>query len=317
MGPPRSRSRRSRRGHRRRGVNFRILVPVAILFLLAVAGFLLYRNQSKDLPATVAAPGPSEVAQEGSTPAEETAGSPEEESGVRVVATGYVVLGGSLSCGFDDYSGGGFPERYATLYGEDHPGSYPQVTNLCKPNTPSDAMIATLSEPTTQDALSKADIISLDNGAIEWLQARWSYKAGSCGGDDGQDCLRTLYDRYTANRKAIDDAIDASRQPGSLVFATHYYNPWTAEDMGADTYAGDGGDDDFTVLSRYLRALSDYSEADAQARGWRFVDLGLMFNGANFDADMLAAGYTTPTDRIHLTSEGHAEWAEAMREETP
>ncbi len=84
MGPPRSRSRRSRRGHRRRGVNFRILVPVAILFLLAVAGFLLYRNQSKDLPATVAAPGPSESAQEGSTPAEETAGSPEEESGVRV-----------------------------------------------------------------------------------------------------------------------------------------------------------------------------------------------------------------------------------------
>jgi hypothetical protein len=234
----------------------------------------------------------------------------------QAVAPDYVVLGGSLSCGFND-SGGGFPERYATLYGEDHPGSYPQVTNLCKPNTPSDAMIATLSEPTTQDALSKADIISLDNGAIEWLQARWSYKAGSCGGADGQDCLRTLYDRYTANRKVIDDAIDASRQPGSLVFATHYYNPWTAEDMGADTYAGDGGDDDFTVLSRYLRALSDYSEADAQARGWRFVDLGLMFNGANFDADMLAAGYTTPTDRIHLTSEGHAEWAEAMREETP
>jgi hypothetical protein len=67
-------------------VNFRILVPFVMLFLV-VAGFLLYRDQLKDLDTTDTAPGPSEMVREEPTTAEETTGSSEEENGVRVVVS--------------------------------------------------------------------------------------------------------------------------------------------------------------------------------------------------------------------------------------
>ena len=66
---------------------------VVMLFFLVVAGFLLYRNQIKDLATTGTAPGPTEVVQEEPTTAEETTGSSEEENGVRVVV-GVVGAGG-------------------------------------------------------------------------------------------------------------------------------------------------------------------------------------------------------------------------------
>ena len=86
MGSPRRR-RRSRRHPHGRGVHFRILVLFVMLFLVIVAGFLLYRNQPKDLGTPVTAPEPTEMVQEEATMAEETSGSSEEENGVLVVVS--------------------------------------------------------------------------------------------------------------------------------------------------------------------------------------------------------------------------------------
>jgi hypothetical protein len=95
------RSRRRRRRRRGRGVRFWLVVLAVMLFLVSVAGFLLYWDQIKDLATVVTVPEPTEVVQEEPTTAEETSppleeeptideettGSPEEENGVRVVVS--------------------------------------------------------------------------------------------------------------------------------------------------------------------------------------------------------------------------------------
>jgi hypothetical protein len=124
------RSRRSRRERRGRGVIFWILLLGVMLFL--VVGFLLYWDQIKDLTTTLTAPGPTEVVQEepitaeetsspleeGPPIAEDTAGSPEEKNGVRVVVS--VVSAGGVGLSiledgqlvYDQVASPGFSEEF-------------------------------------------------------------------------------------------------------------------------------------------------------------------------------------------------------------
>ncbi len=93
-------------------------MPVVILFLLLVAGFLLYRNLFNDLATTDTAPGPTEVVQEEPTIAEETTGSSEEENGVRVVVDVVGTRGVGLSIRedgrlvYDQVTSPGFSEEF-------------------------------------------------------------------------------------------------------------------------------------------------------------------------------------------------------------
>jgi cytoskeletal protein RodZ len=107
------RTRRSRRRERRgRGVMFWILLLVVILFLVGVAGFLLYLDQIKGLATTVAAPGPTEVVQEEEpTTAEETSSPPEEEPTIAEETTKSDEVADDEAANRDGLLGSVFSER--------------------------------------------------------------------------------------------------------------------------------------------------------------------------------------------------------------
>src|SRR3712207_5193089 len=100
----------------------------------------------------------------------------------------YVALGDSLATGFGAFKG--YVPRY-DAYIETDTGVAVTRTNLGQNGWTSSQLLSALrNDPTFRRATREAEIVTWNIGGNDLRAARKSYKQGTCGGFDNQDCRR-------------------------------------------------------------------------------------------------------------------------------
>ncbi len=114
----------------------------------------------------------------------------------------YVALGDSLATGYGAFVKGYVP-RYEA-YVETDTGVAVTRTNLAQNKWTSSQLLSALrNDPTFRRATREAEIVTWNIGGNDLRAARKSYKQGTCGGDDNQDCLRASVAKLETNWDAI------------------------------------------------------------------------------------------------------------------
>ncbi len=205
-------------------------------------------------------------------------------------AASYVSLGDSLAWNV------GYVEMYAGHLAADL-GVQVNTTKLGVGGWQSSNLRYALEQGVThRDAVSHADVVTWDIGINDLNGARIAYKSGTCGGADGQDCLRYALAMFEENWDAIIQQLldlTAGREVTLLTF-----DPYRAF-MDADV--ADGTVDVFTP---YWDAASLHVHETSTAAGVGVADVYRAFNGPSGTEDADAKGYYI-ADNIHLSDAGN------------
>lgn len=142
-----------------------------------------------------------------------------------------------------------------------------------------------------RSALSHADLVTYQTGINDFFRARTSYVAGSCGGADNQDCLRSMVQQFDANWDALVSEIariapHAAKRTMNIYYSTIRY----------DTDHGDAG-----TLNGYVTQINQHIAANP---GAPLVDAHEIYNGPGGDQDPAAKGYLL-ADAVHPDWLGH------------
>ncbi len=219
-------------------------------------------------------------------------------------ALSYVALGDSLATGYG--ADRGYVDRYAGLL-RAQTGATVEVRNLGVNGLTSRQLRAGIEgDRRVRDAVRRADVVTINIGANDLLQARSKYQSGNCGGADNQDCLREAVAGFRANWDAIlAGVITDLRSPGTTVIrAMDFYNPSVAVDAATVSWPAAGAND-FVVFKEYLEQVNSHIAASSNARGVLHAEVYESFNGPNGDEDPSGKGYMSE-DGIHPSDEGHA-----------
>ncbi len=209
-----------------------------------------------------------------------------------------VALGDSLSSGWTIHP------RYEHLAEvELHRVAY--SANLAVPGRTSAQLLDSVrTDGAGRDALAGAEIVTLQVGINDFWPARASYVDGTCGGVDGQDCLRAVVAGFQANWDAILGEIDALRAPGTIIRAFDLY-------YAVPTFDQAGEDPPFELLNSYLLAMNDHIHASAATtRDMRVANVHAIFNGPSGADDPWMLGYVY--DGVHPNANGGAAIADAL-----
>ena len=113
----------------------------------------------------------------------------------------YVAFGDSLATGYGATQG--YVYRYAAVLDMDT-GAEVNVNDLGVDGLTSRQLRAVIEDDQgARDAIERSDVVTINIGANDLMQARLRYKAGYCGGADNQDCLRQAVADFQANWDAI------------------------------------------------------------------------------------------------------------------
>lgn len=210
-----------------------------------------------------------------------------------------VALGDSLSSGWEinpRYELHVERDLYRTAYS----------VNMAYPGRTSAGLLdAVRNDAAVRDALAGAEIVTLEIGINDFRFASASYLDGTCGGDDGQDCLRTMHATFVANWDSILAELDALRAPGTIIRAFDIYYAFVG-------FGETGETPPFAVLNPYLLAMNEHIHASAStASNMGVVDAHAIFNGPGGTDDPLTLGFTD--DGIHPNAAGGAAVADAFR----
>ena len=124
----------------------------------------------------------------------------------------YVALGDSLAAGVG--ADRGYVERYAARLSADT-GIRVRVTNLgISGQTSSQLLDALRNDPSTRRSVRSAEVITFNIGINDLGRAGDAYNSGSCGGDDGQRCLKVAVERFEANWDGVTAEILGLSSPG-------------------------------------------------------------------------------------------------------
>jgi lysophospholipase L1-like esterase len=220
------------------------------------------------------------------------------------VAFSYVALGDSLATGAGDDMSGGYVGRYRDAAAADL-GVSIALDNLAVGGSTSAALLATLTTDSgVRAAVAAADLVTLDIGGDDLLIAIFAFKGGTCGGADGQDCLRQAVAGFNGNWPAILAALRALN-PGAMIRTMTYYNPLVVADL-------EPGDGTSAVARKYVPELNDTIRGSAPQFGIAVAEGFLAFNGARGTDDPIAKGYVA-ADHIHPSPLGHQVLADAFR----
>jgi lysophospholipase L1-like esterase len=130
----------------------------------------------------------------------------------------YVALGDSLAAGVGARRG--YVDRYAE-YLRDDTGVRVEVVNLGVSGQTSPQLLRILrNDPSTRRALRGAEVVTYNIGINDLGQARASYEAGTCGGVQGERCLRMAVKEFEANWDAITKEILDLRSPDEAIIHT-------------------------------------------------------------------------------------------------
>ena len=160
----------------------------------------------------------------------------------------YTALGDSIAFGLYAFPGLGYVPLYAKAL---HSANNVSV-NLFPLGVPgwtsTDLANALKTNVVFQVFVYSSDATTVNIGGNDLNQARSSFKAGTCGGSDNQDCLRNAVTTFGSNWLFIINAIRFLRNGRPTILRTmDIYNPYVDE----DTTTGD-----FDVLNKYLNDVN-------------------------------------------------------------
>lgn len=226
----------------------------------------------------------------------------------------YVALGDSLATGFGARKG--YVPRYRD-YVKTDTGVTVKLTNLGKNGWKStDLLNALRSDPNFRGAVGGAEVVTWNIGGNDLRAARDLYKNGSygsCGGTDNQDCLRASVETLKSNWQGITGEILGLRSSTNTIIRTmDIYNPYVDEDKGADSWANDGGLNDFQVFKKYVDDVNAHIAATPRDTNITYAQVYVAFNGASGEEDPAAKGYIG-LDGLHPNDTGHKVMADLLR----
>src|ERR671913_1310829 len=215
----------------------------------------------------------------------------------------YVALGDSLATGFGAFT------RYVPRYEahiETDTGVAVTRTNLGRNGWTSSQLLSALRrDPTFRRATREAEIVTWNIGGNDLRAARASYKNGTCGGVDNQDCLRASVATLKTNWTAITAEVLALRSTSDTIVRTmDIYNPYVRTDIVSDTWQNDGGMNDFQVFKKYLDRVNRHIATTSYTEGIPYAPVYLAFNGPTGEEDPRSKGYLS-FDGVHPNDTGH------------
>jgi lysophospholipase L1-like esterase len=223
----------------------------------------------------------------------------------------YVALGDSLATGFGAFKG------YVPLYEahvETDTGVAVTRTNLGQNGWTSSQLLSALrNDPTFRRATREAEIVTWNIGGNDLRAARNSYKKGTCGGADNQDCLRAGVAKLETNWDAITaEVLELRATSNTIVRTMDIYNPYVRTDTISDTWQNDGGMNDFQVFKRYVDEVNYHIATTSYTSGIPYAEVYLTFNGTTGDEDPKSMGYLS-FYRVHPNNTGHRIIADELR----
>lgn len=229
----------------------------------------------------------------------------------------YTALGDSICFGLWASVGGSYPSQYRNFLQTDN-GVTVNVDNQGVIGWTSAQLLNALqTNNTIRTSVANARVITWDIGGNDMLDARDSYKAGTCGGADGQKCLRAAIVTFKTNWNAIMDAIFALRANSNVRLQTmDVYNPYVNTDRAANSWPNDGGLNDFQAFKPYIDELNNFIRVSCAARGVPYAKVYVAFNGPTGDIDADDRGLLSFFDGLHPNTAGHTAIATGFRTAT-
>src|SRR5918993_2551793 len=215
----------------------------------------------------------------------------------------YVALGDSLATGFGALTG--YVPRYEAHI-ETDTGVAVTRTNLGRNGWTSSQLLSALrSDPTFRRAIREAEIVTWNIGGNDLRAARNSYKKGTCGGADNQDCLEASVATLKTNWTAITaEVLELRSTRPTIVRTMDIYNPYVRTDIASDTWQNDGGLNDFQVFKRYVDKVNRHIATTSYTEGVPYAGVHLAFNGPYGYEDPKSKGYLS-FDGLHPNNTGH------------
>jgi lysophospholipase L1-like esterase len=226
-------------------------------------------------------------------------GSDDEAAAAETDGIGYVALGGSIASGAGSAYGEGYPDFLTDMIEADSGRSVDLVDLSIGEGGTAQAVLDLLAQPSTEEALKAADIVTLEIGGNDLIAGDEPYLAGECKGlacyDDAQALFETNYEEVVGRiaELAGDDA---------ALRAVTFYDP-AQGDPTIEEVMGAG----FRDLTRsVVQRLNAATCRIAEAAGWLCVDVYPSFNGPQgigspYDKDLVIEG----NDYMHPTEKGH------------
>jgi lysophospholipase L1-like esterase len=201
----------------------------------------------------------------------------------------YVAFGDSFAA-WETLSGYGYTKSFKDDLASER-GAIVHETNLAHAGDSSVDLLRVLGEPTAQSLLRTADIVTWNIGTNDFGDARSAYRDGTCGGVDGQNCLRRAVATFTAAWDAIVLVLQSTPHKSSVVFKT------------MDVFYPDSAsaDPSFAVTNAYLEQMNAHIRSTASFAPVAAVRA--LFNGPDGTGDPRAARPAAPNGL--LLPDGH------------
>ena len=210
----------------------------------------------------------------------------------------YTALGDSIAVGSS--SDGGYPQLVRQAL-QEQVGVPVQLINLaCVGCTTTDLRRSIESDRRFRTAVAQAQVVSWNIGGNDLLAARRALASGSCGGSDGQECLRDTVQRFRQNWDAIMAEITSLTSGSAAVALTmDVYDPLVGAERAAPPGGGRG---EFGVILAHLDDISSYISMTAAANSVEFAPVRAAFNGPDGREDPGSKGLLI--DPIHPSDLG-------------
>jgi lysophospholipase L1-like esterase len=200
------------------------------------------------------------------------------------VSWDYVALGDSLAAGVGARRG--YVDRYAAHLRGDT-GARVEVVNLgMSGQTSSELLYALRNDASMRRALGGAEVVTFNIGINDLGRAGRAYENGTCGGGDGEGCLRAAVEEVKANWDAVLSELSGLRSTQDTIIRTAGlgYTPRVDE-----------------VFEPYLREVNRHIATTAADNGIPHAEVNLGEEGMS-------------PDGVHPNDKGYEVIAERLRE---
>jgi lysophospholipase L1-like esterase len=218
----------------------------------------------------------------------ESGGSPQDEkprrapAGHEAVSWDYVALGDSLAAGVGAERG--YVDRYAAHLRNDT-GARIRVTNLgVSGQTSSELLDALRGDESMRRVIEEAEVVTFNIGINDLGHAGAAYEEGTCGGEDGEECLREAVEAVKGNWGAIATELLGLRSTGDTIIRTPGlgYTPRAEDD-----------------LQHYVSEVNRHIASTTRSKAVPYVEIPAGEIGMSPDGvHPNDAGYATIADRL-------------------
>ncbi len=194
----------------------------------------------------------------------------------------YVALGDSLAAGVGAERG--YVDRYAAHLRNDT-GARVRVSNLGVSGQTSPELLAALREDeSVRRAIEGAEVVTFNIGLNDLGRAGAAYEEGTCGGEDGEECLREAVDALKDNWDAIATELLELRSTRNTIIRT--------PGLGYSPRAGEG-------LEHYVSEVNRHIASTARSKAVPYVEIPAGEVGMSPDGvHPNDAGYASIADRL-------------------